>query len=262
MIWCIDENTGGLLGVAELNSDLNMLPLRDHFIGWSKDQKFRKGGLNHIGAIGTCVCVDPFGALTGGKFMINAVRCAEIAGFWESRYGEAIAIMTTTSLFGKSSIYNRLKEWQYLGCTKGQGVLSLSKQNKETLNKFLRANNLIGRVGGVSGNSGGQLDVVIKACQVLKVPFSEVSSNAPKGVYLSERGSSAVPFLNGASKFSAEVPQITEVRDWWLDRWHSMRLPKVSDRIDGFDPRSYSVDAQIEISRRKYAMAGPPVQRG
>jgi len=59
-LMCIDENSGGVMGVIDIGSDLMVIGPRDKYIGWSRERKF-SGGLNHIGNVGTCVCARPFG---------------------------------------------------------------------------------------------------------------------------------------------------------------------------------------------------------
>ena len=50
-----DKSSGKVLGLICLGSDVTSLGVRDELIGWSKENKFKDGKLNHT-AIGTTIC--------------------------------------------------------------------------------------------------------------------------------------------------------------------------------------------------------------
>jgi hypothetical protein len=192
--------------------------------------------------------VAPFGSLCGGKFQITAAASSVVADLWEHRYGDRLAALCTTSLYGESSIYNRLKEWKYLGDTEGLGIFHLTEVGYKLLQAFLRENRLTARTGSTSIDPGSRHDVLNKVCNVLRVDRETVSSHQPRGVYVSELVPDACRFLRGeVSECSPCTRSQEEVSQWWVDRWYSMRLPKKLDEIKAFDWSTYRVDSQIEL---------------
>lgn len=248
--FAIDENTGGILGIVELNSDLNILPPRDRYIGWTREQKYAARRLNYLANVGTCVGIAPFGVLTGGKFMLMAMLSGKVNDAWTTRYRQPIAAITTTSLYGKSSIYNRIKEFKYLGTTQGVGVSNFTERDVAVLRKFANANSLTSRQG-VRGALFIKNDIANKIASLLKLDRAEYGAKAPKGVYFGEAGD-AMPLLRcETDEFTHANRDIDEIRDFWLDRWYSMRYPKKRDEVESFDASMYQLDRQIaEIEMR------------
>lgn len=253
-LFCIDTNSGGILGIVDLGSDLNRLGPRDRFIGWNHKRKMTGGGLRHLVNLGTCVAAQPFGWLTGGKFMSVAATSLSIATLWEQRYGDKLAGVTTTSLYGKSSQYNRLNEYLYLGNTNGGGDAHITNQEMKLLKQFLNVNNFQTKrgqqstQGGAGGGYGNRLNYLTHACHLLNIDFNDVKGNQPRGVYFAPLGDETIyPFLRGEIDDFEPIQRDPEtVSDWWLERWYAMRWSKMRDAIQEFEYRQYSVDAQIE----------------
>lgn len=252
--FCVDDNTGGILGVLEICSDLNILGPRDKYIGWTKQQKYDKRRLNNVVNVGTCVCVQPFGTLTGGKFMIVAALSDVVHRKWFARYQQPFVAVTTTSLYGKSSIYNRIKEYKYLGTTPGVGISNFSQSDVDLMRKFCAANELVGRQG-MRGGSFIKFDAANKIAAALKINRAESGVKAPKGVYVAA-DDDALNFLRcETDRYNAKPKPIEEIADFWLHRWYEMRWPKKCEEINAFDVRIYSLDAQITDIEKRVEMA-------
>ena len=255
-LFCVDQVSGGILGIVDLGSDLAILGPRDRYIGWTQERRLTKGGLRHVMNLGTCVAAAPFGMLTGGKYMSVAVTSRELGETWHKRYGDILAGVTTTSLYGESSQYNRLDEYKYLGTTNGGGIANVNERGKKMLEAFLKQNEvrtIWGRNAGSGGSAGGYnntLNKVFKACAALKIDPASLGSSQPRGVYFCERGPDALPFLRGEiDTFTDTMKTGAEISDWWLQRWYKMRLPKKAAEIAAFDYETYRVDAQMELCR-------------
>jgi hypothetical protein len=246
-LWCMDSVSGGIMGIVEICSDMMILPPRDRHIGWT--QAHRSGGkLNHVANVGTCVCVQPFGTLCGGKFQIVAASSSFVSDLWEQRYGDRLVALCTTSLYGESSIYNRIKEWSYLGNTIGQGIFHLDNTGYKLLQRFLRSNKMTARTGGTNIDPTSRQDTINKVCNVLKIDRESISSHQPRGVYWCEVVPNASAFLRGETDTTTRNTRPQEaVCEWWLDRWYRMRLPKKEAEISAFDWTTYKVDNQIDL---------------
>jgi len=262
-LFCVDAVSGGIMGIVDLGSDLAILGPRDKYIGWTQKRRLTDGGLRCMMNLGTCVAVAPFGQLTGGKYMSVAVTSREMGQTWQSRYGDVLAGVTTTSLYGESSQYNRLDEYKYLGTTNGGGIANVSEYGKSLLDAFLSQNAFRsahgrnGGSGGAAGRLGGTLNKVFNACAALGIDPATLGSSQPRGVYLCERGPDALPFLRGESQtFTDTMRNNAAISDWWVERWYKMRLSKKATEIAAFDYNTYRVDAQIELCKLAVHAAG------
>lgn len=238
----VDEKTGGVLGVVDLGSEVMQLGPRDRLIGWKQYEKLGGGGLRRIVNMGTCVAAQPFGWLCGGKYIAEAVASREIAADWKRKYCDALALACTTSLYGKSSQYNRLANWIYLGNTPGASPHSmLCNRDKKILKTFVRQHGRISRAGGYGGDLGGMMDVLSKAVHYSGLPALIVGEGQPRGVYISELYSGAIGDLRTGLETSTPERTAQQAADWWRSRWCDMRWPKERDKITSFDWSQYQL---------------------
>ena len=116
-----DRVSGKLLGVISLGSDVTSLGVRDKFIGWSKDNKFKDGKLNNT-AIGTSIVpTQPLGFnFLGGKLIAALTTSPIFRSEWETKYNNTLVAVGTTSLYGASSQYNGIPHFKTLGESAGK----------------------------------------------------------------------------------------------------------------------------------------------
>ena len=116
-----DRVSGKLLGVISLGSDVTSLGVRDKFIGWSKDNKFKDGKLNNT-AIGTSIVpTQPLGFnFLGGKLVAALTTSPIFRSEWETKYNNTLVAVGTTSLYGASSQYNGIPHMKTLGESAGK----------------------------------------------------------------------------------------------------------------------------------------------
>ena len=84
------------------------------------------------------VCVA-FGYLTNylsGKLAIFTAISKEVIDKYNEKYNTNIELLVTTSIFGKSSIYNRVRNLKYLGLTEGYHSILTDEQIKEIKIKY------------------------------------------------------------------------------------------------------------------------------
>ena len=124
-----DESTGKYLGALTVTSDFGDLSGRDKSIGWTREQRYKGKGLNHIAAGQAIIPIQPFGFnFLGGKLMSLLITSDVIRKAWEQKYGEVLVGMTTTSLYGTYSQYNRLPNFKKAGKTTGKIPIKLPKE--------------------------------------------------------------------------------------------------------------------------------------
>jgi len=121
-----DKQTDYILGMVHLSSDLSSISLRDKFISWKNDLKWK--GINKLLNIQTCVPTPVFSQYLTGKLLVYLSFTKEVVDKYKILYSENLIGLTTTSLYGKSSMYNRIPFLNYLGLTIGTSVLHISDE--------------------------------------------------------------------------------------------------------------------------------------
>jgi len=137
-----DSITNKYLGVICMGSDVTSMGPRDNFIGWTKENKFQDGKLNHT-AIGTSIiATQPLGFnFLGGKLVSALVTCSTIRDKWKETYNETLVGTTTTALYGIHSQYNGIPHWKTLGETKGKISIKPDDSAYNVWHKWLKENN-------------------------------------------------------------------------------------------------------------------------
>lgn len=124
-----DRTSGKILGLVSLASDVTSMKVRDDYIGWTKDDKFKKGKLNHTTIASTIVCTQPLGYnFLGGKLTATMTTVTEVRDFWKSKYGQTLIGVGTTSLYGVHSQYNGIPHFKTLG--ESAGKISIKPDDK------------------------------------------------------------------------------------------------------------------------------------
>lgn len=119
-----DKNTGKYLGVCALGSDVASITVRDQWIGWSKENKFEDGLLNCTSIGTTIVPTQPFGYnFLGGKLVASLLTTKSVRDYWKFKFGNTLVGLTTTSLYGSHSMYQRIPFWKEMGVTAGKIAL-------------------------------------------------------------------------------------------------------------------------------------------
>lgn len=111
-----------ILGMVHLTSPLAQLKVRDEYLNYENKWEQLKGVYN----IETCVPIRKYASLLTGKLLVYVVFSNHISKYLENRYGDKVIGYETTSLYGKSSMYNRIPFFEYLGLTEGLSAVYLS----------------------------------------------------------------------------------------------------------------------------------------
>src|SRR5210317_1300105 len=120
-IFVKDRKSGKLLGLVSLASDVTSMAVRDNYIGWSKENKFQDGRLNHTTIASTIVCTQPLGYnFLGGKLVACMTTSTVVSEHWKEKYGQELIAVGTTSLYGIHSQYNGIPHFKTLGESAGK----------------------------------------------------------------------------------------------------------------------------------------------
>ena len=151
LVW--DKSNTKLIGIIALGDPVFNLKARDDLIGWNvKDRAKRLVNVLDAYVLGA---VPPYNMLLGGKLISCLVRSREVRDDFARKYGETrgvisrkkkgaqLAIVTTSSSLGRSSVYNRLKLGQEtymrsIGFTQGWGHFHVPDTLFAELRGYLR----------------------------------------------------------------------------------------------------------------------------
>lgn len=107
-----------LLGIGYLTSPVFLMSARDAYLDLPKETHAKSRRLNELADLSVCVGAQPFSwHWNGGKLI--ASLATTLGDWWEAEYNDPLVGITTTSVWGRGSQYNRL--FRMIGYTKGFG---------------------------------------------------------------------------------------------------------------------------------------------
>lgn len=237
----IDETSGKYLGCVSIASDVVSISVRDKWIGWDADAKLTNGRLRNT-AIGTCImAVQPFGYnFLGGKLIASLLVTKPVREAWEKIYKDKLVGLTTTSLYGSHSMYQRIPFWKELGETAGKIALKPDDSIYEPWHHWIKANkpDLYRKQTFKEGISGPITGVKQK---ILEMIFKEVGLRIGQYTHGFERGvfyallyENTLEYLRNEIKESELKPlprianDVQSVMDWWKPK-AAARFEKLYD---------------------------------
>ena len=197
-----DKVSNKYLGVICMGSDVTSLGSRDEYIGWTRDNKFKDGKLNHT-AIGTSIiATQPLGYnFLGGKLVSALVTCSTIRNKWQEMYDETLVGATTTALYGIHSQYNGIPHWKTLGETKGKISIKPDDSAYDVWHQWLKDNKTEKYEKLVELRPNGQPQTGIKQ-KIIQMIYQELGSKRAKyehgfkrGAYYADIYENGRPFL-------------------------------------------------------------------
>jgi hypothetical protein len=137
----LDENNGKLVGIVGMGDPVTNLHARDHWIGWNREARRRR--LQNVMDAFVLGAVPPYSKLLCGKLVASLVASNEVRAAFARKYGGRVsrirrkpldarlALITTTSALGRSSLYNRIRHegqpvYISVGFTRGSGEFHFS----------------------------------------------------------------------------------------------------------------------------------------
>jgi hypothetical protein len=223
-----DEATGQILGVTSLGSDVVSIGCRDKHIGWTEEVKL--GGKLNNTAIGTCiVATQPFGFnFLGGKLMASMLVTPEVRDKWKSVYGDTLAGLTTTSLYGNGSMYNSIPWWKSLGHSAGKIPIKPNDDFYDVWHQIIKKK-YPEAYDKLMWNPQGQVATGVKG-KILNTIFKEVGIKPTQYIHGFERGVYFAPLYENTTEFlrgeideaklvkKSRGMEVTDVMNWWTPK--------------------------------------------
>lgn len=244
LIW--DDAHNKLMGILGLSDPVFALGARDAWVGWNKDQ--RRARLANVMDAFVLGAVPPYTRLLGGKLVALATTSNEVRAAFERRYAEKntlisgrcvgpLALVTTTSALGRSSIYNRVRFegttlFHSVGFTSGSGDFPYINGVYRELRELVTQAS-VPTAKHVQWGTGfrNRREVVLKALGLLGLPRNLIYHGVSREVFVVPLATNTPAFLRGETdSLDAIERPFAELARWWRTRW---ALPR-SDRDSRF----------------------------
>lgn len=247
----IDASNGSLIGLFALGDPVFNLAARDKWINWTASD--RSARLTNVMDCFVLGAVPPYRELLGGKLVAALVRSQDVVLHFSNRYGNkpgiisqvnkrpSLALITTTSALGKSSLYNRIvlngkRYFVDIGYTKGWGHFHISDEFCNQLRDYLRRRDHSYASRNRFGDGPNwKLRLIREGLELLGFDPNLLQHGIRRQVFCCELASNARDFLRGDTQFlnRYELPSATEIASLALDRWiipRAVRHPEFVER--------------------------------
>lgn len=242
----IDGANDMLIGVIGLGDPVFALTDRDRWVGWSRSRRALR--LRCVMDAFVLGAVPPYSMLLGGKLVAALATSAEVQDAFWTRYRMSrslirkqkqrhpLAMITTTSAFGRSSLYNRVALdgqvlWTHVGVTRGHGEFLFGGALYRRLLALVQAHawpQARAKGWGKRKHWRNRREVVRKALGLLDMPYKLHIHGIERAIYVAPLGPRAREWLAGSEpKLTLTRRTVADLSRAALDRWV---LPRAARR--------------------------------
>ena len=231
-----DESNGKLIGLFSLGDPVYSMKARDNWIGWDKENKAQR--LYHVMDAYVLGAVPPYSLLLGGKLVAMLVCSNEVRAVFQEKYNDKktlikqeskppyLALVTTTSALGRSSIYSRIRingyqYWIGLGFTQGSGVFHFSNDVYEDIRAFAEKNCKPAVRNKAWGTSFRNKNEVVRKC-LLQIGLSTrlLYHGIRREIFATPLGRDSIRFLRGETQQPCFYDwPVTDLSESFKKRW-------------------------------------------
>ncbi len=231
-----DRSNDKVIGILGLGDPVYAMRGRDQLIGWStEDKKTHLRGVLDAFVMGA---VPPYSQLLCGKLVAMLALSNEVREAFRSKYaGHAsligkssippeLALITTASALGRSSVYNRLrigadKFWESVGYTQGSGEFHFTNGVYDEMRRFAATWCQPTAKHAMWGAGFRNRREVVRKCLIeLDLPRSLVYHGIKREVFAAKLGENAFSFLKGeASALVGYDRPAKHLAELFRERW-------------------------------------------
>jgi len=240
----MDEHNGKLIGILAFQSPPLSFPARDRLFSYPTGRKTEL--VNQTMDIQTLGAVPPYARLLGGKLIASAAVSNEVREAYRKKYqGRAtemtervlpadLVAITTTSAFGRSSLYNRLTYKgelvaQSIGYTEGYGSFHLAHLYDE-FREFLEAQDISTR-GGFGVGPRIKWQTMVRALGKLGFSSDVLKHGVKREAFLFPLVRNLSDYMEGRD---TEPVYYDRPFDSLAEHWRTRWLLDRADRVDGW----------------------------
>jgi len=196
-----------LLGYIQLASPILNVRLTEHIKTYMPKVDFSHINDKYVD-MSICVGTGPLRDYLIGKLLVFIAMSREIVGIYNNKYNAHVTNLYTTSIYGKSSMYNRVRGLKYLGLTEGYHAVLTKEQIEEINTKYKEhfPNRRI-KVSALSQHTIRLYDHLKTA----GVPLTFEIPKLKKGVYL-----------------CTELNNLEDNIQYWYNRWFIPRRDRLN----------------------------------
>lgn len=248
LVW--DRGHDKLMGILALGDAVFNQAARDEYIGW--DHHRRSESLVNVMDAYVLGALPPYSHLLGGKLVGSLIRTREVVDAFDGRYGDSVGLIsnrkkharllavTTTSAFGRSSIYNRLqlsgrKIFEPIGYTSGWGHFHFSGKIFDELRSYLEFVNDDYAAGFEFGSGPNwRIRVIRRALERLGMDTKLAKHGFVRQVFITKIAKNAEALLRGDNTrvLYGGLPTVRETANAALQRWVIPRSERDARYLD------------------------------
>ena len=258
----IDQHTNKLMGLIGLGDPVFNLGPRDDWIGWTPAAHQKR--LTHVMDAFVLGAVPPYSFLLCGKLVAMLVVSKTVAEVFKRKYSGAcsiigqrkhdgrLALITTTSALGRSSIYNRVRFhnrplYQSVGFTRGSGEFHFSNGLYSAIADFAMARCKPTAKQESWGTGFRNRRETIKKClQALGLSTEWLYHGIEREVFVVPLARNTQEFLQSRhNTLSCYTQSEAEIFEYFRDRW---MIPRVSrdNRFMSWSKRDWAIWLDVE----------------
>jgi hypothetical protein len=250
-----DDANGKLMGIFGLGDPVFSLGPRDLWIGW--DKKTKNARLQCVMDLFVLGAVLPYSRLLCGKLMALLATSREVQAAFRRKYGAKralisgklltgqLALLTTTSALGRSSLYNRLSfegrlVFQSLGYTRGSGEFHFGNGIYADL-RALAEMKCVATAKDTRWGTGfrNRREILRKVLPLIGLPREFIYHGVQREIFAAPLAHNSLEFLRGEQRrLRLYGHSVQELFNWFRNRWLLPRAAR-DDSYRGFRPESY-----------------------
>ncbi|HEU4738596.1 MAG TPA: Druantia anti-phage system protein DruA [Solirubrobacterales bacterium] len=243
-----------LIGIIGLSDPVFALRGRDDWIGWDKEA--RRERLHQVMDAFVLGAVPPYNMLLAGKLVALLATSSEVQNAYALRYCDRtslisskrrtapLALLTTASALGRSSVYSRLrlpgrKVAIGVGFTRGSGDFQFANGLYDALSAYA-AKNCTPTAKNSDWGSGfrNRREVVKKALQHLGLSDALMYHGVEREIFVFPLGEDTREALTNGSELSPYPESVEYMAAFWKLRWLLPRAVR-DDRYKSFHRDSW-----------------------
>lgn len=250
-----DESNEKLIGIFGLGDPVFGLNPRDQWIGW--DSEARKKRLQCVMDLFVLGAVPPYSHLLCGKLVALLATSQDVRKAFLRKYGGRrstisrrpldgrLALLTTTSALGRSSLYNRLKYGEHrvfrsVGFTRGSGDFHFSNGVYGDL-RALALEHCEATAKHPLWGAGfrNRREMVRKTLPLLGLSSELSYHGVEREIFVVPLAANTQAFLRGDhQRLRHHDRTVNDIFEWFRDRWLLPRAAR-DRRYQAFEPEDY-----------------------
>lgn len=231
-----DRSNGKLIGIIGLGDPVFGLRPRDEWIGWDYDARRKR--LRSVMDLFVLGAVPPYNRLLCGKLVAVLATSTDVIAHFRRKYGGRtsyirrsvfdgrLALMTTSSALGRSSVYNRLRcdggtAYRSVGFTRGSGDFHFCNGLYRDLRQFALVKCTATAKHDAWGNGfRNRRELVRKTLPLLGLSTRLMYHGIRREVFVVPLAANSTAYLRGEDlRLRYYNKGVGDVLAWFRDRW-------------------------------------------